>query len=178
MRTKVVDGSQGGYGISSYSETSNYNNSGVKMRTNSFYASLAPTSALRQNAVLHDATSKLGVWGYLNAASGMSTPTETIATGTLDVAFALSYQEAASYCSTKYYNGGIASPSGAQSNWNRLKSKGDSGTANSWLRSIGASTNNASAFGIDGGIGSAFLTSPCYVRPALWVKSDIIDNLP
>ena len=183
MRTKVVDGSKTNYGIgTTWSEINNYNNSWVRTQTNDFYGSLSSTSALRQNAVTHDATSKLGVYASLDNASGISIPTQTKATGTTDIAFLLSFQEYASYCSL-YWNIGIGinpdSPAGAKTNWNLLKTKGDGGTTGSWLRTIGNSTSSASMLSYPGGVGCNGLTdSTNYVRPALWVKSDIIDNLP
>ena len=179
VRTKVY-GSQGGYGITApWSASSNYNHSSPRTKINNFYGNLAPTSALRQNAVTHDAVSKLGVFAKLNVASGISVPTQTIASGTTDVAFLLSFQEAANYCSTQWHNGSgyTDSPAGAISNWYNLYAKGDVGNI-SWLRTVGDTTSYASAFAIGGNIGSGVLNSTRYVRPALWVKSDIIDNLP
>ena len=182
LRTKVY-GSTITYGsFTTWSGTNNYNNSNPRTLINSFYASLSPTSALRQNAVTHDATSKLGVYDKLNAAIGMSTPSEIIAVGTTDVAFALSAQEAASYCSAKWFNGSYISVSSAEalSNWERLKSKGDAGSTHymSWLRTIGINTTQASVLDAGGFVGTLAFSYNRNVRPALWVKSDIIDNLP
>ena len=129
----------------------------------------------------HDATSKLGVYGSRTDASGISIPTQTLAgSTTTNIAFALSYQEAASYCSARWYTGSSwpASPVGAQTNFNRLKTKGDAGTTYSWLRTIGSTVSSASVLENDGDVYYRFLSQATYVRPALWVKSDIIDNLP
>ena len=184
VRTKVVDGSYTLYGITgTWSSTNNYNNSTPRTNINNFYAGLASTSKLRQNAVTHDAKTKLGIYGSLNAASGISVPTQTKATGTTDVAFALSFQEQASYCSKNWYSSPPASngsPAGAVTNHNILVAKGDAGTYpyNIWNRTIGETTANASVISYSGTVNSGPLTNYYYVRPALWVKSDIIDNLP
>ena len=171
-------------GTSRYSDTGSFiaykelGNSGINLRrtiNNWYNSTLAPTAPLRDFVVGHDALEKPGAWGSLSASDGFSAPTGAAA-GTTDVAFPLSFQEAAKYMAMGW-NGdaGYTSTSiEAMGAWYKLETP-----TWSWLRTIGASTNNASYIGSNGGVEDNGVrnasTSSGRVRPALWVRSDIFD---
>ena len=153
----------------------------LRYEMNNWYANqLALGAKLRTFAVGHDASGKPGTWANLNASDGFSVPTGVIAIGE-DIAFPISFQEAARYCSVSWYNGSstVTSAQGANANWNKLN---DRTSTWSWLRSPGYSVYNASYLISDGSVGSLVISngdvneSIYSVRPALWVKSTIFNQ--
>jgi hypothetical protein len=189
VRSTVLSGTAvfGPSGNNSY-----LSSTGLRTAINTWYANLNSGIGLRQYAVTHNALSRLGTFPTktamdasaqsMNDPTGFSVPTGTLAGAqTQDTAFPLSFQEAANFCSKHwqyakakmtYYK--LDSSNSAKLNWQVL---GDGASRISWLRSPGndrgLGTVYATLIGSDGNVNSNATTKSYYVRPALWVKSDI-----
>ncbi|MCL2135294.1 MAG: InlB B-repeat-containing protein, partial [Candidatus Bathyarchaeota archaeon] len=145
-------------------------------------------STLNSNARLRDFTVKntvltdLGYFGVIN--DGFSSPTsEAVRTGD-DVAFLLSFSEAALFCSQQYATGTSSYTSSsniAQSNYAKLTIPSGPMEDFWWLRSPGAPGNNICSVGshsqaMSGTVWGSSTNAPYpYIRPALWVKSSIFE---
>jgi uncharacterized repeat protein (TIGR02543 family) len=155
---------------------------------NWFKNTLGSQARLRNFTVKSNALQDLGAFG--NISYGISKPTTTAARTGDDVAFLLSFAEAAQYCSLQYAinTTNVAGSSAiAKNNFNMLTRPG-SGVMKDfwWLRTAGhsaTSVKNASSVGTHGGMlsdGTVYASSSQaaypYVRPALWVGSGIFDD--
>ena len=168
-------------GTGRYSDTNNfiaYNtlNAGtttnLRYAMNNWYSNTLDTNArLRSFVVGHDALAKLGTWADLNAANGFSEPTG-VAAGATDVAFPLSFQEAATYMSTEWFDGSARRASSAEAiaNWNKLENQ-----SVSWLRSPGRDSTRASSLYDLGYVDVTYVYRMRGIRPALWVETSIFD---
>jgi len=122
---------------------------------------------------------------FASAGGGISKPTGIICKTGNDIAFALSFGEAASFVSLGYATSSstwTTSSTLARSNFNKLTKLPSSPPQEDcwWLRSPGFNTTNASAVGtIATNMGNlvwcstAYTAGYDYVRPALWVGSGI-----
>ena len=149
-----------------------------------YYWDVPPTAPIRAKAMQNDVMSKCGTeatFGDRSNSAGRSVPKTTkppqTESGTKDIAFLLSFQEAALYCSDTWYStaagGAQPSTSFAKANWNALGA--DKG-ASWWLRSPGQkieSLESVSYVLSNGGIGSSIVSGSYALRPALWVESSI-----
>ena len=155
-----------------YSELDLSNPGNLRYAINEWYnQDMASDARIRSFVVEHDALAKPGTWAYLSAANGFSAPTgATPAAGATDVAFPLSFQEAATYLSIQWYNGFgyTASSKEAIENWQKLESK-----HNTWLRSV-VGADSVSFSGVYG-IASSKVNIENSVYPALWVRTAIFD---
>ena len=173
-------------------ETDSYQISHVRNLVNNWFKNtLSSTARLRDFTVQHNALQDIGNFTALDY--GLSQPSATAVRTGDDVAFLLSFAEAASFCSLQYANPGgtafTASSALARNNYYMLNKPGQ-GIMNDfwWLRSPGHSTNQvrtACSVGTHGGIiteGSVYTSSARaeypYVRPALWVGSGIFGGSP
>jgi hypothetical protein len=153
----------------------------LRYAVNDWYTNtLSIASPLREYAVGHDALTKPGTVSHLSAENGFSVPTGELKGMGSDVAFVLSFQEAATYMSSQWSNNisGTetfgASSADAIANFNRLQ---DGTSESSWLRSPGRTSASASYLYRDGGVrGHGGVTYTASVRPALWVESSIFDQ--
>ena len=169
-----------------------YSSSTARTNVNTWYNStLGSQARLRDFAVQNNATSQLGVWSNIN--DGFSKPTTTIARTGNDVAFLLSFAEAAKFCSTQYATSNGASytqsPALAVTNFNKLGAL-PLGQPEShwWLRTQGSpadractvGTGGSNTWGTDtmkGAVNQYQVTSNVIkIRPALWVDSNIFEN--
>jgi uncharacterized repeat protein (TIGR02543 family) len=174
------------------SNTDYYMYSSVRDLVNNWFKNtLGKTARMRNFTIKSTATNSLADLGYFGTtANGISKPTDNdVSTGD-DVAFLLSYGEAALYCSIKYATSTVSvtdSPALAKNNFNMLTRPGNGVMQDFWwLRSpghISTTTKNASTIGTHGGIlpdGTVYASSAQaaypYVRPALWVRSSIFDD--
>jgi len=172
-----------------------YSNSLPRKEFNTWYSSKLPVNAkLRSFAVTNNAMSNLGTFGT-TAVDGISRPLGVTAPFGNDVAFALSFYEAASYCSTQYAAQQIAgspvtraSSKEATNNYNRLLPTftGASQTPAYWLRTPGQLNQYACCVVYAGGT-PVDLTKGCvyqqqimgnygHYRPAMWVGSGIFQE--
>ena len=141
---------------------------------------LAANAPLRDYVVGHDAIARTGItMNNDTEISGFSSPRGLTPNDT-DVAFPLSYQEAARYFSRTYHNGvaNVPSDANAIANFNKgLFTPSSSRTIA--LRTASLVTGRATGISVNGGgvMGSAgpVPTSSEYVVPALWVRSAIFD---
>ena len=147
----------------------------LRYAINNWYDNTLDGSArLRSYVVGHDALTKPGTWASFDATNGFSIPTGVAATGTkADIAFPLSFQEAANYCSGAWYDGSVYT-TGADTtvkNWNKFED-----STWTWLRSQANFTGFASTIRSTGNVGASDNVTLTTVgaRPALWVKTDII----
>ncbi|MCL1974812.1 MAG: InlB B-repeat-containing protein, partial [Firmicutes bacterium] len=171
-------------------ETSSYRISHVRDLVNYWFKNTLSSSAnLRDFTMQNTALENLGDFTVMTY--GLSQPTSVAARTGDDVAFLLSFAEAASYCSLQYANPGgtsfTVSSTIAKNNYYRLNKPGE-GIMNDfwWLRSPGHNSNGvatACSVGTHGGIiseGSVYTSSSRaaypYVRPALWVDSGIFED--
>lgn len=157
---------------------------GSRTILNTWFASLEATTGLRSNAVTNNAIQKLGSHGVLTSANGMSVPTTTLALEQTDnVAFLLSFNEAAQYCSPCWLkipaSELIPSSSVAKKNFNKFNNQ----ETRTWLRSF-TTAGNTYSMGTLGdeehcegvcGLSDSFNKTKCGLRPAMWVKSSIFD---
>ena len=134
-------------------------------------------AAFNGYAVQNDVASKSGTPADNFAHNNFSVPSTTLATlNDEDIAFMLSYGEAAEFCSLKWCGPDWQyrdSNSIAVSNWNRLADKGEMW----WLRTnwLPISTERASYVMDIGYVAGGFTANNCGVRPALWVHSSVFD---
>jgi len=177
-----------------YGMNNAYGNSNVRRLINEWFTNksnvenLPSTARLRQYTVKNDAKNILGTSNHmLGLYDGISKPTETRASDGDDVAFALSYGEAAKFCSKTYYvrtlNPSIQNSSAiAVSNYKKIKIPSDY-LYGMWLRSPGDSSYAAAALtgDIDDGRAFQFLLDNSVrseyglVYPAVWVHQDIFN---
>ncbi|MCL2058075.1 MAG: InlB B-repeat-containing protein [Oscillospiraceae bacterium] len=171
-----------------------YSSSIPRSEFNNWYNSRLSSSArLRSFVVANSAMSNWGTYGtdYID---GISLPMGSAAPTGNDVAFALSYCEAALYCSTEYLTrqgGGTAtierSSNAAYNNYMRLLPRytGANQTPAYWLRTPGQSYMYAGCVAYSGGSGertqgrvNQHTTIGYYghYRPALWVGSGIFED--
>ena len=156
---------------------------------NSWYnSSLGSAARLRSFAVTSNAMSQWGSYG-MSYVDGISLPLGIAAPRGDDTAFALSFCEAALYCSTQYmYQSGsgtlIASSSAAYSNYMKLLPRytGANQSPAYWLRTPGTSSLYAGSVGYSGGNdvnpqGRVNMNTTIgyfgHYRPAMWVGSGI-----
>ncbi len=140
---------------------------------------------MRRHTVKNTAAAALGTGtaGRAGKTDSFSKPIEEPDSTGLDVAFALSYSEAANFISKEYaWGGGATEPSGtiASENFAKMQIPGDDYKYDKlWLRSPGTDSAMASTLGskgrvfqagIDGTIGGNGL-----IYPALWVDMAIFE---
>jgi hypothetical protein len=158
-------------------DNNDYMQSALRGKINTWYARLDSESALRTNAVTHNAMSRLGT-SMINTQDGYSLPLGGTPEETTDIAFLLSSNEAISFLSKGYRTQDdttvIENVSNTPPlvNWTALADE-TSGTA--WLRSPGITAANASYLSTTGNVSNTTTTKIYCVRPALWVSSDIFD---
>ena len=136
---------------------------------------LASDAPLRDYVIAHDALARPGhASNNISDATGFSLP-RGVVPSTSDVAFPLSFQEAASYLSTSWHNGGTFVPSGSDAiaNFNKLQDGG----RRSWLRSPSTIVGEMTGLNADGSVARNYgvTLTGVYARPALWVKSSIFE---
>jgi len=167
-----------------------YGNSIVRKNINAWFTgnsgieNLPSNARLRQFTVQNNAADILGTSNsVVGMTDGFSKPTETRISNGNDVAFALSYGEAASFCSKVYFlrnpvNGDQTSSAIAAANYNKITiPPGD--LYGMWLRSPGDINYTAAALSNNNDRGRVFqfnLTSDRehgLVYPAVWVHQDI-----
>jgi uncharacterized repeat protein (TIGR02543 family) len=148
-----------------------------------FKNTLSSTARLRDFTVKNNAVSTRGSFAALS--SGFSVPSSEVARTGDDVAFLLSFAEAALFCSQQYATSSttwISSSSVAQSNYAKLTLPPGSDEDFWWLRSPGWTNTVTSSVGSHSlfvsGTVYAVTTSVAhpYIRPALWVKSSIFST--
>ena len=156
-----------------------------------FNNSLSSSSKLRDFTVSNNAMYQMGSMGT-SFVDGISLPTDTSARTGDDIAFALSYCEAALYCSTQYVinsNDSVLQTSAliARNNMSKLLPKyvGADVAPAYWLRTPGAYNYAAGCVAYTGGdssvsYGRAYqhtvIGTYAHYRPALWVGSGIFDG--
>ncbi|MCL1816262.1 MAG: hypothetical protein FWG43_01490 [Clostridiales bacterium] len=168
-----------------FGSTSGYMASTVRTKLNDWFnnrsavESLSASARLRQFTVVNNATSVLGSGSSDSGGltNGFSKPTATQAGTGDDIAFVLSFGEAANFIS-KMYNvtaGGGNDPSSALAIANFNKLKAYTPEEYIWLRS--AATNGITATELHHQLGRAFQilldTHTALVYPALWVHSAV-----
>ncbi|MCL2496157.1 MAG: InlB B-repeat-containing protein, partial [Clostridiales bacterium] len=177
---------------SGFGSTSQYANSTARTNVNNWFNNTLSSGArLRDFTVQHNATSQLGSW--TNTGSGFSKPSTTAARTGNDVAFLLSFAEAAAFCSTQYASSSTnytLSSAAATANFNKLTPiSGPQPTNHWWLRSSGGLSdrvctvglggfNNWGTSAMNGAVNQYQISSNIIkIRPALWVGSGIFDDL-
>ena len=184
---KTVIGYQG------FGSTSYYPNSSAYTTVNNWFKNTLSSGArLRDYTVNNDAKSRLGYWAV--PSDGFSKPypeaAPTAARTGDDVAFLLSFGEAAVFCSSQYViNNGLSyapSSNNAYSNFSALEWKTEWQPLHHWwLRSPGGLTDRACTVGLggssewgsvrmEGAVNQYQISSNLIgIRPALWVGSGI-----
>jgi len=157
-----------------------------------FYSYKLPAAArLRSFTVKNDAASDPGTQD--DASSGLSKPQSVLDPTGLDVAFALSFGEAANFCSWTYYPG-TTSSGHAQANFKKLEVYASFPSNQSgafWLRTLGnhnlTNTNpqEGTTCSVDNtgyafqspttSFGQQNRSDMCLVYPAMWVHQDVFD---
>ncbi len=146
-----------------------YTSGAMRTAVNTFMKSTLPSnSPIRSYLVTHNAMSKMGTYG---SAANLSIPNSVLNNGltTNDIGFALSYGEAARFCSAKY-NTTSSNPK-ALANYGKLGTK-----QNYWLRT----DNNTQVAFVDGSAtpaGTLSSAAPALSKPyrvAVWVKSELL----
>ena len=167
----------------------NYMASNARDVVNNWFGNTLATSArLRDYTMTNDITTQLGIFAITT--NGISKPgTTQVRTGT-DIAFLLSFGEAAQFCSMQYATSKTTwtqSSSEARSNFAQLTPLPTSPPQRDfwWLRSPGYAATNVSSVGTHNSAmantvwcSSALSSSGAsyvYIRPALWVASGIFD---
>ena len=173
-----------------------YQISDVRNLVNSWFKNTLPkTARLRSFSVTSDAntTNGIGYWAVVNNSynSGYSQPTGIKASTGDDVAFLLSFAEAAMFCSNRYAltsTTATESPALAKKNFGKLTPPGKAAELEDfwWLRTGGhnaSSTKSASSVGTHSQsyllscvYASSSQAAYPYVRPALWVNSGIFQT--
>jgi len=183
-------------GFSGFGSTSYYPGTTVYNTVNNWFKNTLSSGArLRDFTVNNDSKTQRGYWAV--PSDGLSKPypasAPTAARTGDDVAFLLSFGEAASFCSTQYVinNGAsyVQSSYEAVSNFNRLDTIAGTQPQNHWwLRSPGGLSDRACTVGLGGfnNWGSAAMQGAVNqyqissniigVRPALWVGSGIFES--
>ena len=173
-----------------YGPSTNYTdgNNRVRNAINNWFKGTAGSAAdnLPANARLRDFTVKntaISALGSGTATSGsgindgFSKPTTEADRTGLDVAFALSYGEAANFLSKTYsYGGGQSSQSSnlAKNNFDKITIPSDSSYGSMWLRSPGVSPN-VSDLEYYGRVFHKSISENGLVYPAVWVHQDIFN---
>ena len=176
-----------------YGSTNNYTYSSVRSFINKWFSGPAPGTAdsLPLDAVMRNFTMQNNALTVLGSGSsltggltnGFSIPTNVqISSGASDVAFALSFCEAANFISKTYSTtgSGITAPSNltASQNFDLITIPSHLGQFyNMWHRSPGVNTSTAGTLSITGRAFQSPLASdddPGLIYPALWVKGDIL----
>ncbi|MDR1664424.1 MAG: hypothetical protein LBR83_05835, partial [Clostridiales bacterium] len=134
-----------------YGATNDYGSSAVRQKINQWFTGETPLTNLRAYTVKNNAAAMLGA-GTKNASGltdSFSKPSAEFDSRGTDVAFALSYGEAANFLSKSYqWGGGTANQNNeaAVNNFAKLSIPEDGeGYDTMWLRSPGGSDNTASA---------------------------------
>lgn len=171
LRTTAVSSSKQ---FNSLTAGNNYIGSNAQSLVNDWMkSSLGASANLRNYTVRNTAINNIGSYG--KNTDGFSEPTKTLDNGksTNNIAFLLSYGEAANFCSINWYNGSDykASPAMARTNWEKLP---DRVSDPWWLRSPGSGNTYASHVYHTGNINSNVLTL-FSIRPALWVHQSIFN---
>ena len=166
-----------------------YQISDVRNMVNTWFKNtLGANARLRDFTVKSDPLKDIGYFGVVT--NGFCMPTATAARTGDDVAFLLSFAEAAMFCSEQYAittTSWTSSPAVAKKNFAKIP---DTPTYNNykafwWLRSGGhnaSSTKSASSVGshsltlINCVYASSSQANYPYLRPALWVGSGIFDD--
>ncbi len=198
VRTAYLNNYTGQYGDPQYQATifgpdNGYGTSHVRRKINLWFAGAAPAQAdnlaadarLRNFTVKNNAPGKLGIGtgGPAGTTDSFSSPVETFDRDGTDIAFALSYSEAAAFLSTHYKWGSgnsAQSVTPAPENFARLQIPGG-GSAYSqlWLRSPGNTLDTVSSLGASGSVFQAFIGDSQgdygLIYPALWVDSAIFN---
>jgi hypothetical protein len=183
------------YGATNSSLTSN-----VRQKVNTWFTALLPTNStryyytvgddalpvdarLRNFTMQNTAISILGTTGTRDGlTNGLSKPMSIQAGTANDVAFVLSFSEAASFISdgravSGYVGNEYMSPAEAVANFQKINVPTVSGLyTNMWLRSPGTSAATVGSVSSAGYASQTLLSSANYVGyiyPALWVNSDI-----
>ena len=192
IRVEPLNGSLDVYNTSL---VNSYSASICRQQINNWYNSrLSGAARLRDYAVSSNAMTNLGSYGTVYV-DGISVPTGAPARTGNDVAFALSYCEAAFYCSTQYVNQWspatvMSSSNTAYNNYHKLSPRfttGDRTPAAYWLRTPGANYYDAGCVSFMGGAPSpATYERACgrvashtvigtfgYYRPAMWVGTGL-----
>ena len=167
-----------------------YVNSLARKGINDWYNNkLSSTARLRDFAVDNNAMTVQGTM-FMSYVDGLSLPGGKAARTGNDVAFALSYCEAALYCSSQYAKTSpdlTTSSKIASSNMAKLLPKyvGATVAPAYWLRTPGAATYSAGCVAYEGGdssvsYGRAYqhivIGEYAHYRPAIWVGSGIFGN--
>jgi hypothetical protein len=179
---------------SKFGAENSYKDSIVRTKINDWFggASQSAVDNLSADAPLRDFTVKntaldaigTGTVGTLGVSDGFSKPVAEPARTGSDIAFALSYGEAANFIAKLYSWGGgqsAASPALAQINFDKIIIPAESKSCNKlWLRSPGHTidkTPMASALSFDGKVFETYVDGTngeyCLNYPALWVDSKI-----
>ncbi len=166
-----------------------YQISDVRNRVNTWFKSTLNSNArLRDFTVLPNVLAEIGYFGVIT--NGFTKPSTTSVRTGDDVAFLLSFAEAAMFCSENYATSSTtvtASPALAKANYNKLSTTPADGAYRAffWLRSGGnnaGTTKSASSVGTHGiGLVNCVYASSSqaaypYVRPALWVGLGIFET--
>ena len=175
-----------------FGPANNYSGSKLKEQIDGWFATagaapykLPADARLRDFTVRNTALASIGQGpGPDSFGTGISKPVATKDRNGANVAFALSYGEAAKFFSNTYADvsgGATPSPAIAKSNFAKLKMvQGDRTTNSMWLRSPGTDSLKASALAWDGRVFQSYINSSypeaALVYPALWVDSSIFDE--
>ncbi len=177
-----------------FGTTNSYESSKVRRLINDWFTGaaegsadkLAADAALRGFTVKSNAAAQTGTGtvGPNGKGDSFSKPAGESETSGSDVAFALSYGEAASFISKEYGWGGgnyTASEQPAPENFEKLQFPGVSaGFAQLWLRSPGTDSEKASTLGFNGKVFQAAIDGSSdgngLIYPALWVKSAVFET--
>jgi hypothetical protein len=175
-----------------YGNGSSYEGSSVRANINAWFKGdsdgdadrLPETARMRGYTVRNNAAEMTGTGagGPDGVTDSISKPIDQYASTGNDIAFALSYAEAANFASKSYsYNGGAGdSKPVAVSNWNKLTVPDEVfDYAAVWLRSPGSVVNAAATVSASGSVYQSFTDGTAeesaFVQPALWVDSKIFD---
>lgn len=171
-----------------------YKDSSVRTRINDWFTgnavgtadNLASDAPLRDYTVKNTALNAIGTGTLVESINdGFSKPVaEPDRTG-LDVAFALSYGEAANYISMSYAWGGgqsAASPELAQINFGKIVIPATGSYRSLWLRSPAGIINGkqlaSTLENFNGRVFRYYIEDRALIYPALWVDTEIFDLNP
>jgi len=184
---------------SGFGSSNQYSSSTARSVVNNWFKNTLSSGArLRSFTVTNNAASPLYLGSWSNTGNGFSTPTGVAVSTGDDVAFLLSFAEAAIFCSTQYcsYYGSsyTKSSNAATANFNKLTPIGGVQPQNHWwLRSPGdpsysGTSGRACTVGLggfnswgndamQGAVNQYQISSNIIgIRPALWVGSGIFDD--
>ena len=152
------------YGLLDTSDPDN-----LRSKMNYWYDNALDSDArMRSFTVGHDALTKVGTWGDVDDPDGFSEPTGVAVSS--DVAFPLSYQEAANYLSYRYYTTSYQiSSATAFENWQKLEYR----DITTGLRSPGSNPALAANLNTTGSVSNNNTHASYVLRPAVWVHSSI-----